>query len=225
VTTDTLGRSYRKGSIRLFMLDNYDSFTYNLVQYLSELGADVEVERNDLVTPDAVAGSGYDGVVISPGPGVPSEAGISEDLIRTLSGSVPILGVCLGHQALGEVHGARVVRADRLMHGKTSDILHDGSALFRGLDHPFVATRYHSLILDRGSVTDPLEIIAWTDQDEVMGVKHRLHPSWGVQFHPESILTSAGKKLLGNFLGFCQGTPAGQDPALNESLPPGEARA
>jgi anthranilate synthase/aminodeoxychorismate synthase-like glutamine amidotransferase len=188
---------------RLFMLDNYDSFTFNLVQYLSELGASVDVARNDAVTPEAVAAENYDGVVISPGPGVPGDAGISESLIRALDGGVPILGVCLGHQALGEVFGARVVRADRLMHGKTSPILHDGAGLFSGLANPFPATRYHSLILERGSVAPPLEITAWTDEGEVMGIRHRDHPTWGVQFHPESILTPSGKGLLGNFLDRC----------------------
>ena len=189
----------------LFVLDNYDSFTYNLVQYLQELGAGVEVARNDEVDPETVVGHGYHGIVVSPGPGRPQDAGVSEDLIRTASGRVPLLGVCLGHQALGEVFGARVVRAERLMHGKTSLIHHDGRDLFAGLDQPFTATRYHSLILDPGSVAAPLELAAWTEHGEVMGVRHRDHPSWGVQFHPESILTPVGKALLGNFLSHCPG--------------------
>jgi anthranilate synthase/aminodeoxychorismate synthase-like glutamine amidotransferase len=189
--------------IRLFMLDNYDSFTYNLVQYLSELGAEVTVARNDATTPEAVEHEGYDGIVISPGPGVPSVAGITEDLIRRMSGQKPLLGVCLGHQAMGEVFGARVVRAERLMHGKTSPIHHDGRDLFRDLENPFTATRYHSLLLERASVADPLVITAWTEEGEIMGVRHREHPTWGVQFHPESILTDVGKRLLGNFLALC----------------------
>jgi anthranilate synthase/aminodeoxychorismate synthase-like glutamine amidotransferase len=188
---------------RLFMLDNYDSFTFNLVQYLSELGAAVDVARNDAVTPEAVAAGEYDGVVISPGPGVPRDAGISEALIRALDGRVPLLGVCLGHQALGEVFGARVVRAERLMHGKTSPIFHDNRSLFAGMENPFPATRYHSLLLERGTVGLPLEITAWTEEGEVMGIRHREHPTWGVQFHPESILTPSGKSFLERFLAVC----------------------
>ncbi len=190
--------------LRLFMLDNYDSFTYNLVQYLSELGAEVAVERNDAVTPEEVLAGGWDGVVISPGPGVPGAAGISEDLIRATGERVPLLGVCLGHQALGEVHGARVVRAGRLMHGKTSPVEHDGSGLYRDLPNPFEATRYHSLLLERASVADPLVVTAWTAEGEVMGIRHRRHPAWGVQFHPESILTADGMGLLANFLRLCR---------------------
>jgi anthranilate synthase/aminodeoxychorismate synthase-like glutamine amidotransferase len=190
--------------LRVFVLDNYDSFTYNLVQFLSELGAEIQVARNDAVTPEKVESDGFDGVVISPGPGIPSRAGASEPLIERLSGRVPLLGVCLGHQALGEVFGARVVRAGRLMHGKTSPILHDGRGLFEDLENPFIATRYHSLLLDPDSVAEPLELCAWTAEGEVMGIRHRTHPSWGVQFHPESILTEAGKHLLGNFLSLCR---------------------
>ena len=192
---------------RLFVLDNYDSFTFNLVQYLCELGAEVFVMRNDATTPEAVKNEGYDGIVISPGPGVPMDAGISEDLVRTVSGRLPLLGVCLGHQALGETFGARVVRADRLMHGKTSPIEHDGRDIFRGLPSPFTATRYHSLLLERASVHAPLEISAWTVEGEVMAVRHREHPTWGVQFHPESILTPSGKTLLANILERCGATP------------------
>ncbi len=198
-------RAERPGDgLRLFMLDNYDSFTYNLVQYLSELGAAIRVARNDAITPAEIEAEGYDGVVISPGPGVPSRAGATEPVIERLSGRVPLLGVCLGHQALGEVFGARVARAERLMHGKTSPILHDGRDLFQNLENPFIATRYHSLLLERDTVADPLELTAWTAEGEVMGVRHRVHPSWGVQFHPESILTGAGKRLLGNFLTLCR---------------------
>ena len=192
---------------RLFVLDNYDSFTFNLVQYLCELGAEIFVARNDAILPDDVVSEGYDGIVISPGPGVPRDAGISEDLVRAASGRLPLLGVCLGHQALGETFGARVVRADRLMHGKTSPIEHDGRDIFLGLPSPFTATRYHSLLLERPSVHDPLEISAWTAEGEVMAVRHREHPTWGVQFHPESTLTGSGKTLLGNFLERCGATP------------------
>ena len=192
---------------RIFVLDNYDSFTFNLVQYLCELGAEVFVTRNDATTPGAIAAEGYDGILISPGPGVPSDAGISEDLVRAVSGRVPLLGVCLGHQALGEAFGAHVVRAERLMHGKTSPIEHDGRDIFHGLPSPFTATRYHSLLLERPSVHDPLEISAWTAEGEVMAVRHREHATWGVQFHPESILTGSGKTLLANFLERCGARP------------------
>ena len=193
----------------LFLLDNYDSFTWNLVQYLRELGATVEVARNDAVTPEAVLARGFDGIVISPGPGVPADAGISRDLVRAAAGQAPILGVCLGHQAIGEVYGARVVRAARLMHGKTSPIEHDGDDLFAGLPNPFPATRYHSLLLEPSTVGEPLRVIARTAEGEIMGIRHTELPVWGVQFHPESILTPAGKMLLANFLGFCRPAPAG----------------
>ena len=186
------------------VLDNYDSFTYNLVQCLGSLGAEIEVFRNDAITADALAAKPLEGLVISPGPGEPRDAGISEAVIRKLGGRVPVLGVCLGHQALGEVYGARVVRAGRLMHGKTSPILHRGRGLFAGLDNPFEATRYHSLIVDRGSVPDVLEIVAWTPEGEIMGLKHRDHETWGVQFHPESVLTRVGPKLMENFLVLCR---------------------
>jgi anthranilate synthase/aminodeoxychorismate synthase-like glutamine amidotransferase len=192
------------GALSLFVLDNYDSFTYNLVQYLSELGADVEVGLNDATTPAEIASHGYDGIVISPGPGVPADAGISKALIQETCGRTPLLGVCLGHQALGEVFGARVVRAERLMHGKTSAIEHTGRDLFRNIESPFTATRYHSLILERETVREPLEIEAWTDRREVMAVRHRRDRAWGVQFHPESILTGAGKRILANFLSCCR---------------------
>jgi anthranilate synthase/aminodeoxychorismate synthase-like glutamine amidotransferase len=188
----------------ILVIDNYDSFTYNLVQYLGTLGAQPEVVRNDAVTVDALESRPIDGIVISPGPGEPKDAGISEDVIRRFSGQVAILGVCLGHQALGEVFGGKVVRAPRLMHGKTSPILHKGRGLFAGLDNPFEATRYHSLIVDRATVPDTLEIVAWTPEGEIMGLKHKEHETWGVQFHPESVLTRPGLELMGNFLTLCR---------------------
>ncbi|NNF05510.1 MAG: aminodeoxychorismate/anthranilate synthase component II [Candidatus Eisenbacteria bacterium] len=194
-------------SPRIFMLDNYDSFTYNLVQYLLELGAQVEVERNDKLTAEDVIEGDFDGVVISPGPGIPSEAGISKDLVRaTAEADVPTLGVCLGHQAMGEVYGAAVVRADRLMHGKTSLMHHDGSPLYEGLENPFQATRYHSLLLQKDTVRSPLTVTSWTEEGEIMGLKHQEYRQWGVQFHPESILTPQGKELLSNFLRLCAKT-------------------
>jgi anthranilate synthase/aminodeoxychorismate synthase-like glutamine amidotransferase len=186
------------------VLDNYDSFTYNLVQCLGTLGAQVEVFRNDAITADALAVLPLEGLVISPGPGEPRQAGISEEAIRRLGGRVPVLGVCLGHQALGEVYGGRVVRASRLMHGKTSPILHKGRGLFAGLDNPFEATRYHSLIVERETLPEVLELMAWTPEGEVMGVKHKQHETWGVQFHPESVLTRSGMKLMENFLVLCR---------------------
>ncbi|HKQ58545.1 MAG TPA: aminodeoxychorismate/anthranilate synthase component II [Candidatus Eisenbacteria bacterium] len=186
------------------VIDNYDSFTYNLVQYLGTLGAEIQVFRNDAIAVDALAATGLDGLVISPGPGEPRDAGISEDAIRKLAGQVPILGVCLGHQALGEVYGGKVVRAARLMHGKTSPILHRGRGLFAGLDNPFEATRYHSLIVERESLPEKLELMAWTPEGEIMGLKHVDHETWGVQFHPESVLTKPGLKLIENFLVLCK---------------------
>jgi anthranilate synthase component II len=186
------------------VVDNYDSFTYNLVQYLGSLGAELEVVRNDAVTVDALAARRPEGVLISPGPGQPKDAGISEDVIRRFSGQVPVLGVCLGHQGIGEVFGGRVIRAPRLMHGKTSPILHHGRGLFAGLDNPFEATRYHSLIVERESLPAVLEIVAWTPDGEIMGLKHREHETWGVQFHPESVLTAPGLKLMENFLVLCR---------------------
>ncbi len=186
------------------VLDNYDSFTYNLVQYLGTLGADVLVRRNDQVTVKELAALKPDGLVISPGPGEPRDAGISEEAIRKLAGTMPILGVCLGHQALGEVFGGRVVRAPRLMHGKTSPILHKGRGLFAGLENPFEATRYHSLIVERETLPDCFELMAWTPENELMGIRHREHETWGVQFHPESILTASGLKLIENFLTLCR---------------------
>lgn len=184
----------------IFVLDNYDSFTFNLVQYLAEMGAEVRVARNDEITPAQVLESRPSGILISPGPGTPADAGISKELILAAAGHVPLLGVCLGHQALGEVYGGRVVRAARLMHGKTSPIHHDGHGLFDGLPDPFIATRYHSLIVAPEGLPDVLEITAWTAEKEIMGLRHREHALWGVQFHPESILTNSGKALIRNFL-------------------------
>ena len=188
----------------IIVIDNYDSFTYNLVQYLGTLGATPEVVRNDAVTVDVLEAKQPEGIVISPGPGEPRDAGISEDVIRRLGGRVPVLGVCLGHQALGEVYGGKVVRAPRLMHGKTSPILHKGRGLFAGLDNPFEATRYHSLIVERATLPEVLEIVAWTPEGEIMGLKHRDHDTWGVQFHPESVLTKPGLQLIENFLTLCR---------------------
>jgi len=185
---------------RVLMIDNYDSFTYNLVQYLAELGADVSVRRNDEIALDEVAAIAPDGVVISPGPCTPREAGISVPLIQRFAGHIPILGVCLGHQAIGAAFGGEIVRGPRIMHGKTSPIRHDGQGVFRGLTDPFDATRYHSLVIDPATLPAVLERTAWTAEDEIMGVRHRSAFVEGVQFHPESILTLEGKRLLANFL-------------------------
>jgi len=184
----------------LLVIDNYDSFTYNLVQYFGELGADPQVKRNDAITPDEVEKMKPQKIVISPGPGRPQEAGISMELIRKFGVKIPILGVCLGHQCMGEVYGGKVVRAGRLMHGKTSPIQHDGKGVFQGLPNPFEATRYHSLIVEKNSVPSCLEVCAETAEGEIMGVRHREYPVHGVQFHPESILSKEGKDLLANFL-------------------------
>ena len=184
----------------LLMIDNYDSFTYNLVQYLGELGQDLKVYRNDKITVAGIEAMGPDRIVISPGPCTPKEAGISIDVIRHFSGKVPILGVCLGHQSMGEAFGGNVIRAPYLMHGKTSLIHHDGRTIFAGLPNPFEATRYHSLIIKRETLPAVLEISAWTDDGIIMGVRHKQFKVEGVQFHPESILTGAGKDLLRNFL-------------------------
>jgi anthranilate synthase/aminodeoxychorismate synthase-like glutamine amidotransferase len=186
--------------VNVLLIDNYDSFTYNLAQYLGELGANVSVERNDAIGLDAIAQRSPDAIVISPGPCTPNEAGISMDVIRTFTGKVPILGVCLGHQSIGQVFGGRIVRAPRIMHGKTSKIFHDEKGLFAGVENPFVATRYHSLVIAPETVPDVLEVTAKTWEDEIMGVRHKEHLVEGVQFHPESIMTAAGKKLLANFL-------------------------
>ena len=184
----------------LVMIDNYDSFTYNLVQYLGELGEDVRVYRNDALSVDDVAALHPERIVISPGPCSPAEAGISVSVIQQLAGRIPILGVCLGHQSIGAALGGAIIRADRIMHGKTSPIRHDGRTLYRGLSNPFDATRYHSLLIERATVPACLEISAWTDEGEIMGVRHREYRLEGVQFHPESILTIEGKRLLKNFL-------------------------
>ena len=189
----------------LLMIDNYDSFTYNVVQYLGELGAEVRVVRNDEITVDDIALLAPEKIVISPGPCTPNEAGISMDVIRRYAGVLPLLGICLGHQSIGQVFGGKVVRARKVMHGKTSPIHHHGDGVFRGLSQPFEATRYHSLIVERESLPDCLEITAWTETesgelDEIMGLRHRELAVEGVQFHPESIMTEAGKELLQNFL-------------------------
>jgi anthranilate synthase/aminodeoxychorismate synthase-like glutamine amidotransferase len=184
----------------ILVLDNYDSFTYNLVQYFGELGAELVVKRNDEVGPDDVEALRPERIVISPGPCSPREAGASNALIQRFGPRVPVLGVCLGHQCIGDVYGGDVVRADRLMHGKTSMIRHDGRGLFEGLPNPFEATRYHSLIVKRDTLPECLEITAETEEGEIMGLRHRTFPVVGVQFHPESILTHDGKRILANFL-------------------------
>jgi len=184
----------------ILVIDNYDSFTYNLVQYLGELGAEVVVKRNDAGSVDEIRDLGPTGVLISPGPGRPEEAGVSLELIAKLGASVPIFGVCLGHQSIAQHFGASIVRADRLMHGRTSPILHQGAGVFANLPSPLTATRYHSLIVDRDTVPADLEITAWTDQDEIMGIRHKALPIEGVQFHPESFLTEHGHTLIGNWL-------------------------
>jgi anthranilate synthase/aminodeoxychorismate synthase-like glutamine amidotransferase len=184
----------------ILMIDNYDSFTYNLVQYLGELGGHVVVRRNDAVTLDEIDRMAPRAIVISPGPCTPNEAGISVAVFKRFSGRMPILGVCLGHQSLGAAFGAEIVRADRIMHGKTSPIEHDGKTIFRDLSNPFDATRYHSLVVRRETLPECLDVSAWTREGEIMGLRHREHPVEGVQFHPESILTIEGKRLLENFL-------------------------
>jgi anthranilate synthase/aminodeoxychorismate synthase-like glutamine amidotransferase len=185
---------------RVLVIDNYDSFVYNLVQYLGELGADPVVRRHDEVPLDELVALDPDAVLISPGPGRPEDAGLSNDVIRHFAGRRPVLGVCLGHQCIGQIYGGEVVRAPEIMHGKTSVIRHDGTGVFAGLPDPFEATRYHSLVVDRDSVPDELEITAWTDDGVVMGLRHRTLAVEGVQFHPESVLTASGHDLLRNFL-------------------------
>jgi len=184
----------------LLMIDNYDSFTYNLVQYFGELGEEVQVHRNDRITLEEIAALKPQRIVISPGPCTPSEAGISLPLIGRFAGKIPILGVCLGHQSIGAAFGGEVVRSDFLMHGKTSLIHHDGKGLFAGLANPFNATRYHSLVVERSTLPPCLEVTAWVEEGEIMGLQHRDLPVWGVQFHPESILTEGGMDILKNFL-------------------------
>jgi anthranilate synthase/aminodeoxychorismate synthase-like glutamine amidotransferase len=187
-------------NVRLLLIDNYDSFTYNLVQAFLILGAEVDVRRNDEITVEQARALSPTHLCISPGPGTPYDAGVSMDMIRAFAGTVPVFGVCLGHQSIVEVFGGKVVRAPRLMHGKTSPIEHDGRGIFRGIASPFTATRYHSLIVERESLPDVLEISAWTAEGEIMGLRHKTLAVDGVQFHPESILTIEGKRLLQNFL-------------------------
>jgi anthranilate synthase/aminodeoxychorismate synthase-like glutamine amidotransferase len=184
----------------LLMIDNYDSFTYNLVQYFGELGEDIRVFRNDKITLEEIEHMNPERIVISPGPGTPKDAGISVAVIRQFAGKIPILGVCLGHQSMGAAYGGKIIRAPKLMHGKTSVIHHDRKTIFRDLPEPFEATRYHSLIIDKQTLPDCFEITAWTDDDEIMGIRHHDVLMEGVQFHPESILTAVGKDLLKNFL-------------------------
>ncbi len=184
----------------LLVIDNYDSFTYNLVQYLGELAVELQVHRNDQISLEQVRALTPERILISPGPCSPREAGLSNDIIRTFGPQIPTLGVCLGHQCIGHVFGGNVVVNYRMMHGKTSLIQHNGRDLFAGMPNPFAATRYHSLVIERGSIPDCLEITAQTAEGEIMGVRHKQHPIWGVQFHPESILTQNGRQMLKNFL-------------------------
>jgi len=184
----------------ILMIDNYDSFTYNLVQYLGQLGQDVAVYRNDMITIDEITNLAPSSIFLSPGPCIPKEAGITVEVIREFHKTVPIMGVCLGHQAIGYTFGGNVVRAGRLMHGKTSQILHDGNTIFKGLPNPFTAGRYHSLLVEKVSLPSCLEISANTDEGEIMGIRHRDYPVEGIQFHPESILTPHGKRIIKNFL-------------------------
>lgn len=189
----------------LLMIDNYDSFTFNLVQYLQQLGAEVKVVRNDALTVEEIAALAPERIVVSPGPGTPDEAGVSLQVIERLGPAIPILGVCLGHQAIGQVYGGQVVRADTIMHGKTSPVRHEGRGVFAGLPDGYTATRYHSLVVDKASLPDALEVTAWTENpdgsvEQIMGLRHRQYPVEGVQFHPESILTEHGHALLKNFL-------------------------
>ena len=184
----------------ILVIDNYDSFTYNLVQYLGEMGQELAVHRNDKITPDDIAAVRPDKIMISPGPCTPEQAGISVETIRRFAGEIPILGVCLGHQSIGHAFGGNIVRAERLMHGKTSPIRHDGQGVFAGMPNPFCATRYHSLLIERDSLPECLEISAETTEGEIMGVRHKSLPIEGVQFHPESVLTEQGKQILKNFV-------------------------
>lgn len=184
----------------ILVIDNYDSFTYNLVQYLGELGEDLKVFRNDKISISKITKLSPQKIVISPGPGTPDDAGISKEVIRAFAREIPILGVCLGHQCIGSVYGGRIIQAKKLMHGKTSLVYHNSKALFKGIPNPFEATRYHSLLVERKTLPDCLEITAWTPDKEIMGLSHREYPLFGVQFHPESILTKVGKDILKNFL-------------------------
>ena len=184
----------------ILVIDNYDSFTYNIVQFLGQMGADIQVVRNDEVTLDEIKALAPTHIVVSPGPGTPDDGGVSLDVIRELGATTPVLGVCLGHQCIGQAYGGIVHGAGRLMHGKVSDVYHNGDGLFAGLPNPFVATRYHSLIVEEDTLPDVLEITARTDQGEIMGLRHKEYPVYGVQFHPESILTECGPQILQNFL-------------------------
>jgi len=186
--------------MKILLVDNYDSFTYNLYQYLGELGAEVTVVRNDEITIEKIKRLKPNKIVISPGPCTPKEAGISNEVILEFSGKIPILGVCLGHQCMGYSFGGKVIRSKKIMHGKTSEIHHTNDPLFKGMTNPFTATRYHSLLVEKKSLPKDLQVIAWTKDKEIMGLKHKKYPTWGVQFHPESIMTKEGKKLLANFL-------------------------
>ncbi len=187
-------------NVRLLMIDNYDSFTYNLVQYLGELGCEVVVKRNDEIKLEDVRKIKPEGVVISPGPCTPREAGVSVELVKEFYRELPILGVCLGHQSIGVAFGGRIVKAKRLMHGKSSDIFHTGEGVFEGLPNPFSAVRYHSLVIERESLPDALKLTAWSEDGDIMGVQHREYPVFGIQFHPESVLSQFGKEVLKNFL-------------------------
>ena len=205
----------------ILVIDNYDSFTYNLVQYLAELGAQVEVHRNDQLSPEALLARKPEAILISPGPGTPDEAGVTLELLSKHADALPILGVCLGHQAIGQAFGAKVVRADRLMHGRTGQICHEGAGVFAGLPSPFTATRYHSLIVERETLPDTLEVTAWTDDGLIMGMRHLKLPLYGVQFHPESVLTEGGHLLLANWLAVLGDTDA---PARAAGMSPLVAR-
>lgn len=193
---------------RILVVDNYDSFVFNLVQYLEQLGAECVVRRNDAVTPEEVRPLGVQGVLLSPGPGTPAQAGVCEELIRWGAGRIPVLGVCLGHQAIAEVYGGVVDRAEELLHGRTSLVHHDGEGVLAGLPEPFTATRYHSLAVVTGTVPDQLEVTAWTAGGVIMGLRHRDYPVEGVQFHPESVLTQGGHRILANWLAICGDTSA-----------------
>jgi len=198
----------------ILVIDNYDSFTYNLVQYLGELGGDLHVVRNDAISVGEVERLAPSHIVLSPGPCTPNEAGISLELIAAVAGRIPILGVCLGHQAIGQVFGANVVRADRVMHGKTAMVRHDGGGVHAGIPSPFQAMRYHSLVLDPASIPESLVVTAWSESGEVMGVSHREFDVHGVQYHPESIMTPEGKRILANFLGLAVAEVPGSEPAV-----------